>query len=166
MKAHGVAAVLAALVLPLSGGAVFEAVFADESAAFAPLMGWWKGEGRLGFQEGQTEAVNCRATYAAGAQANSLEQSIRCATASGKVEIKSTIIDNGGQLSGTWSELVYNMAGELSGAVTERGYRVSVNGGGNLRADMEIIAKDSLQVIEIKFNGNSLRGLTLVLKKG
>src|SRR5690606_34823167 len=107
----------------------------------------------------------CRATYAAGKTANSLEQNIRCATSAGKVEIVSSVISEGGQLSGTWREQIYNLVGELSGAITERGYRVSVSGS-DLNADMEILAKDGMQIIEIKFNGNALRGLTLVLKKG
>lgn len=165
MKSKWAAALLAVLMLGASGSWEADRARAGDDAAFAPLIGWWKGQGRLGFQEGQTETVNCRTTYANGAAANTLEQKIRCATASGKVEITSTVVNSGGQLSGTWSEHIYNMVGELSGAITERGYRVSVTGS-DLSADMEIIVKDGVQIIEIKFNGNSLRGLTLVLKKG
>ena len=160
----GVAALLAVLMWCLGGGLSAGRVHADD-ASFAPLLGWWKGQGRLGFQEGQIETVTCRATYAAGKVAHSLEQNIRCATSAGKVEIVSSVISEGGQLSGTWREQIYNLVGELSGAITERGYRVSVSGS-DLNADMEILAKDGMQIIEIKFNGNALRGLTLVLKKG
>jgi hypothetical protein len=149
----------------MGGSLASNEVHAADDAPFAPLIGWWKGEGRLGFQEGQTENVSCRATYGNGDSANTLEQNIRCASSSGKVEIESTIINDGGKLSGTWTERIYNLAGDLSGAITERGYRVSV-AGSELSAEMEIIAKNGMQVIEIKFNGNALRGLTLVLKKG
>ena len=28
-----------------------------------PLLGWWTGKGRLGFSNGKTEGVKCRATH-------------------------------------------------------------------------------------------------------
>lgn len=165
MKFQGVAvALVAALMVGLSGFDSHSAHSQDDSA-FAPLLGWWKGQGRLGFQEGQTENVTCRATYKLGDVPTKLEQNIRCATSSGKVEIVSHVTNNGGELSGTWTERIYNLVGDLSGAITERGYRVSVTGS-DVGAEMEIIVRDGMQVIEIKFSGNTLRGLTLVLKKG
>lgn len=165
MKNRWAAALVAVLMLGAGGSIGPDRAHAADASPFAPLIGWWKGEGRLGFREGQTESVTCRATYGAGEAANSLEQNVRCASSSGKVEITSTIINDGGKLSGTWTERVYNLTGDLNGAITERGYRVSV-AGSDLSAEMEIIAKDGMQIIEIKFNGNALRGLTLVLKKG
>lgn len=165
MKNSWAAALAAVLMLGAVSSFGPDRAHAGDDAPFAPLIGWWKGEGRLGFQEGQTESVTCRATYGTGDNANSLEQNVRCASSSGKVEIKSTIINDGGKLSGTWTERVYNLVGDLNGAITERGYRVSVIGS-DLSAEMEIIAKNGMQIIEIKFNGNTLRGLTLVLKKG
>jgi hypothetical protein len=136
-----------------------------EDAPFKTLIGWWGGEGRLGFKEGKTETVKCRVTYMEGQSSNEVTQTIRCASPSGKVEIKSTFTANGKQVSGTWTEQVYNSSGDLSGQITDRGFRVTV-AGTDLRANMDVIVKDKLQVIEIQFDTKALVGMTLVLKKG
>ena len=71
----------------------------------------------------------------------------------------------GGKLTGTWKELVRNMSGDLTGAVTPRGFKVNVRGE-SLTANMDIILVNSKQVIEIQFVNSSLIGLTLVLERG
>ncbi len=158
------------LFFPLSAlaGAVAMGVIpaqAADDAPFKSVIGWWGGDGRLGFREGKNEMVKCRVTYLAGATDREVSQNIRCASPSGKVEIKSTIIANGDQLSGTWAETVYSIAGDLKGSISERGFKVEVSGG-QLGAHMDVIVKEALQVIEIKFTSETLVGMTLVLKKG
>ena len=138
---------------------------AADEAPFKSVIGWWGGEGRLGFKEGKTEIVKCRVTYFEGASNLEVAQNIRCASSSGKVEIKSNIIAKGDQVSGTWSELVYNINGDLSGTITEQGFKVEVSGG-EFGAQMDVIVKGALQVIEIKFRSETLVGMTLILKRG
>ncbi|MBN8911857.1 MAG: hypothetical protein J0H65_07310 [Rhizobiales bacterium] len=135
---------------------------------FANLDGWWGGIGRLRFKDGKTEDVKCRATYFIEGEGNELKQTIRCASASGKIEVKSTVRHAAGKLSGEWHEAMYNINGVLAGDVTERGYRVSVEGkeGSTLSANMEIIVKDKRQMVEIQFFSETLIGLTLMLNKG
>lgn len=138
---------------------------AAEGAPFQSVIGWWAGEGRLGFKEGKTEIVKCRVTYQRGETDREVAQNIRCASPSGKVEIKGSIVADGNKVSGTWSELVYNINGKLSGEITDRGFKVEVSGG-EFGAHMDVIVKDNLQVIEIKFRSETLVGMTLILKKG
>jgi hypothetical protein len=139
--------------------------FADPASPFKDLPGRWVGDGRLGFKEGKFEAVKCRATYFLSDDGVELTQNIRCASASGNVEVKSAIKHNGDALSGTWNELIYNLGGDLSGQVTPNGFRISVRGEG-LTANMEVIVREGKQIIEIQFFSNTLVGLTLVLSKG
>lgn len=135
------------------------------SSPFSGLTGRWVGTGRLGFREGKkVETVECRVTYFEK-KPDELEQNIRCATPSGKVEIKSLITHAAGVLKGSWSELIYDLKGELSGQVTPRGFRVAVSGP-DLSATMDIIVRDGKQVIEIHFHNSTLSGLTLILAKG
>src|SRR5512137_1756509 len=61
------------------------------SGSLANLPGRWAGEGRLGFKDGKAESVTCRATYFAATDAPGLKQTIRCASASGKIELKSRL---------------------------------------------------------------------------
>jgi hypothetical protein len=135
---------------------------------FASLEGWWGGAGRLRFKDGRNEDVKCRATYIIEGDANTLKQTIRCASGSGKIEVKSTVAHSNGKLSGEWTEQMYNVNGVLDGEVTPRGFRVTVKGtkGTELSANMDIIVKDTKQMVEIQFFSETLIGLTLLLNKG
>jgi hypothetical protein len=138
----------------------------QKSAPFKDLPGRWVGEGRLGLTEGKTEKVQCRATYFVNPAGNELKQNIRCASASGKIEVKSLVnASQDGKLTGTWNELVYNLGGEMTGEVTERGLRIVVRAG-DLTANMDVIVMNDRQIVEIQFFNSALRGLTLILKKG
>jgi hypothetical protein len=138
---------------------------ADNALPFKDVLGRWIGEGRLGFRGGNNEVVKCRVTYAAPDSPDRLQQSIRCAAASGSIEVKSLIVYQDGALKGTWSEQLHNMNGEVTGTVNPNGFRVFVRGP-DLSANMDIIVKETRQVIEIQFQGSSLIGLTLALTKG
>jgi hypothetical protein len=138
----------------------------QKSAPFKELPGRWIGEGRIGLKEGKTEKVQCRATYFVNSAGNELKQNIRCASASGKIEVKSLVTaSKEGKLSGTWNELMYNLGGEMTGEVTERGLRIVVRAG-DLTANMDVIVMNDRQIVEIQFFNSALRGLTLILKKG
>ena len=129
------------------------------------LAGRWVGEGRLGVKGNPTEQVKCRVTYVYVQDGDQLKQSIRCASAGGNVEVHSVVSHVAGKLTGTWQEVVRNMSGDLSGAVTPRGFKVNVRGA-DLTANMDIILVNAKQVIEIQFINSSLLGLTLVLERG
>jgi hypothetical protein len=137
----------------------------NKDAPFKELPGRWVGEGRLGLTDGKTESVKCRATYFVNAPGNELKQNIRCASASGKIEVKSVVNAKDGKLSGTWNELVYNLGGEMNGDVTQRGFRIAVRAG-DQTANMDVIVMNDRQIVEIQFFSSALRGLTLILKKG
>lgn len=132
---------------------------------FEGLAGLWSGQGRLGFKDGKVETVTCRTTYFVAADGEELKQNIRCASGGAKIEVKSVVKHAAGKLAGTWEETVYNKTGDITGEVTPRGFRVSVKGS-DVDANMDIIVKDTRQMIEIHFADTTLLGLTLVLTKG
>ena len=138
---------------------------AEEPSPFAKVMGRWLGEGRLGIRDGITEHVKCRATYVVSGQGEQVRQTIRCATDSSSVEVQSTVAHASGKLTGTWRELSRDWSGELTGNVTANGFKVAVKGS-ELNANMDIIVRDTRQIIEIQFIDSSLIGLTLILTKG
>lgn len=153
------AAALVLFAIPDCGRAA-----ADNASPFGSLPGRWSGEGRLGFTDGKSEAVKCRVTYILAETVNQLKQTIRCGSTSGKVEVQSLVTEQAGQLTGTWSERVHNLDGELTGQVTKFGFRVTAKGG-DFAANMDIIVKGVRQVVEIKFQSSALIGLTLALTK-
>lgn len=144
--------------LPLRAQAV-------DVSPFEKLLGRWVGEGRLGVRDNATEQVKCRVTYIAPDAPDQMQQTIRCASASGSIEVRSQVAHAAGNLTGTWTELERKMHGELTGTVTPRGFRVNVKGE-NLHANMDIVILGAKQVIEIQFIDSSLIGLTLILDKG
>lgn len=158
-----------ALVVALAVASLSTEVGAEDrrtpAEPFAPLIGWWSGEGRLGFKQGQVEAVKCRATYQTGDTPKRLEQNIRCAAASGAIEVRASVLEDAGKLSGTWKERLHNLGGDISGEITPRGFRVNVTGE-QLTAGMDIILRGDRQIVEIQFHNSSLVGLTLLLQKG
>lgn len=129
------------------------------------LVGRWTGEGRLGFAESKFENVKCRVTYLRTETPGQLKQNIRCASASGNIEVLSELQQNGAELTGHWTETVRNMSGELTGQITPTGFRVEIKGA-DLNAHMDIIAKGARQLVEIQFNNSTLVGLSLMLAKG
>lgn len=138
------------------------------SNPFATLAGWWGGKGRLKFKDGKMEEVRCRATYFVEDEGDALRQNIRCASQSGKIELKSQVSHVQGVLSGEWREEMYNVSGTLNGGVTPHGFRVEVKStnGSSLAANMDIIVKERRQLVEIQFFSETLVGLTLLLEKG
>ena len=138
---------------------------AQSANTLVSLAGRWVGEGRLGIKDNPPESVKCRATYIAGANADQLKQTIRCATAGGAIEVISDVTNTAGVLKGTWKETMHNMGGDLEGQITSSGFRIVVKGA-ELAANMEIIAKNEQQIVEIQFYNSPMIGLTLVLKKG
>lgn len=138
---------------------------AGSVSPFAALAGRWVGEGRFGIKDNPPESVKCRATYIAGATADELKQTIRCATAGGSIEVISAIQHSGGILKGEWKETTHNIAGQLEGEVTAKGFHIVVKGS-ELAANMDVLVRSDAQMVEIQFHNSSLIGLTLLLKKG
>jgi len=138
---------------------------AVDISPFERLVGRWVGEGRLGIRDNPTETVKCRVTYIHVKAEDQLRQTIRCASAGGNVEVQSLVSHLSGTLFGSWKELTRDMAGEMSGTVTPKGFRVAVKGQ-SLNANMDIVLLGARQVIEIQFINSSLIGLTLILEKG
>lgn len=168
-KRTSVKAIAAALIAMLAASGAPAVKAAPQAVGpFANIEGWWGGQGRLRFKDGKTEDVKCRATYFVEADGNELKQNIRCASGGGKIDVKSVVRHADGQLKGEWNEQMYNITGVLEGAVTDRGFRVTVKGteGSSLSANMDIIVKDTRQMVEIQFFSESLIGLTLMLTKG
>ena len=136
----------------------------QQSDSFQPLLGWWTGKGRLGFSNGKTEEVRCRATYRRAQDGDGLLQALRCATASGAIEVKSSVERQGDELTGTWSETKYNFNGQVAGKVIPNGFRVFITGSG-VKANMTVAVRNERHIVEIQFTDSSLIGLTMIFSR-
>jgi hypothetical protein len=104
---------------------------------FLGLSGHWSGAGTVAMTNGVTERIRCKATYAVNATGKAVQQTLRCASDSYRVEISSTVISEGGSLSGSWAEATRGVSGNISGRASgaEIVTNVAGAGGPSRRAD-------------------------------
>jgi hypothetical protein len=95
----------------------------------AALAGSWSGGGLIVLTNDIQERLRCRANHTFAASSSSLALSIRCASDNYKFELSSTVIERGGQISGSWREASYNVSGTISGRVA--GNRVTATARGD-----------------------------------
>jgi hypothetical protein len=88
---------------------------AQASGPFAGMAGVWMGAGTVTLDDGSTEHVRCRATYAVGSGGNGLQQTLTCASDSYKFNLSSNLTAQGAAVSGTWNEASRNINGNIEG---------------------------------------------------
>ena len=98
------------LVAAISGSASHA-----QSGPFAGMAGNWTGGGTVTLDDGSSERLRCRASYAVGAGGTGLNQSLTCASDSYRFILSSNVVAQGGALSGTWSESSRGVNGTLEG---------------------------------------------------
>ena len=131
------------LVASVSGSASYA-----QSAPFAGMAGVWSGSGTVTLDDGSSEKIRCRATYAVGDNGNGLNQSLVCASDSYKFDLRSDLISNGGSLSGSWSETSRNINGILQGSARAGTFRVLATAAG-FSADITLVTKGNSQSVSI-----------------
>jgi hypothetical protein len=95
-----------------------------QSAPFAGLAGAWSGSGTILLSDGSKERLRCKANYRVANGENALQQTLRCASDSYKIELSSDVTSEGGRVSGSWSEASRGISGTLQGRAS--GGRISV----------------------------------------
>ena len=96
-----------------------------QSGPFTGMAGNWSGGGTVTLDDGSTERIRCRATYAVGEGGNGLNQTLTCASDSYKFDLAGNVVAEGGSLSGTWSETSRNVSGNLQGRGAGGNFQVS-----------------------------------------
>jgi hypothetical protein len=94
--------------------------FGRSEGPFANFAGNWRGSGRVVTTDGKSERLTCRATYSVAAGAESLSQSLVCASDSYRVDIRSNIVSNGHDIQGSWQEATHNANGGIVGTMDDR----------------------------------------------
>jgi hypothetical protein len=154
--------VAAAVVLGLS--LVATESMAQSSRPFAGMSGVWSGRGTISLEGGAREAIRCRATYAVRGDGNGLQQTLRCASDSYKMELSSNVIASGGRLTGTWSEATRNISGELRGTTSGGHFHVTVNAG-SFSADLSLTTQGNSQAVVIRSESGEFRGANIRLSR-
>jgi len=143
-------------------------VASPSSAAgpFADLSGYWTGGGNITMSSGSSERIRCKATYAVNDAGNSLNQSIRCASDSYRLEITANVTVSGGAISGTWTEATRHATGNLSGRASSSEIQARVDGTG-FSAGLQVRFHGDKQTVSIRpTEGTDVANVAITLRKG
>jgi hypothetical protein len=137
---------------------------AQSLGPFAGLEGAWSGGGTILVGDSGTERIRCRATYTVDGQGNNLHQSIRCASDSYRFDLASSVVNEGGRLTGAWSEATRNVGGNIEGRAGRGQYNAIVSGIG-FNASLTMVAKGNRQSVTINSKETNLRGVQITLAR-
>jgi len=150
------AALLFAAFVPLSASYA-------QSGPFAGMAGVWSGGGTVTLDDGSTERIRCRATYAVGAGGNGLNQSLTCASDSYRFNLSSNVIASGGSLSGTWGESTRGITGSLEGRGANGNFQVVASAPG-FTASISLTTRGNRQSVVIRAE-SQFRGASISLSR-
>lgn len=162
MHACTLAAITALAFLGTAGRA---AQGEPESGAFSALYGTWSGAGVIKKSNGTSERIRCRSTDER-AGTTSLRLRLRCASDSYNFDLTATVIDDGGSISGIWSETTRNASGSLRGRSAGNGRQVqAVAQGAAFTANLTLTTRGTKQSILILSPGSEVPEVTITLDK-
>jgi hypothetical protein len=133
---------------------------------FLGLSGHWSGSGTVTMTNGAAERIRCRATYAVNATGKAVQQILRCASDSYRLEISSNVMSEGGSLSGSWTEATRGISGSISGRASGSEIMANVSGDG-FAARLDVRTHGDKQSVTIRPQGGTdVTAVSIALRKG
>ena len=151
-------ALVTLLLATVSGSASFA-----QSGPFAGMAGSWSGGGTVTLDDGSTERIRCRASYAVGAGGNGLNLSLICASASYKFDLRGNVVAERGVLSGNWSESSRGVNGTLQGRGAGGNFQVTASAPG-FNAGISLVTRGNRQSVAIRAE-EGFRGANISLSR-
>jgi hypothetical protein len=151
-------AAVALLVASVFGSASYA-----QSGPFAGLAGNWSGAGTVMLDDGSTERIRCRASYAISANGTGLNQTLVCASDSYKFDLRSNVTAEGQSLSGGLTESTRGVSGLLQGHVAGGIIQVIANIAGTT-ANITLTTRGNKQSVAIR-SGGSFRAANVSLSR-
>lgn len=145
-------------VAALSGTASYA-----QTGPFAGMAGHWSGGGTVTLDDGSSERLRCRASYAVGAGGNGLNLNLICASDSYKFDLKGDVVSERGALSGTWNESGRGISGTLAGRGANGDFKVVASTAG-FTSNISLTTRDNKQSVAIKTDG-PIRGANISLSR-
>jgi hypothetical protein len=127
------------------------------------MAGVWAGGGTVTLDDGGTERIRCRATYAVGAGGDGLNLSLICASDSYKFDLRGDVTSDHGTLSGTWSESSRGVTGSLEGRGANGNFRVVASAAG-FTANISLSTRGNRQSVVINAE-NGFRGASIAMSR-
>ena len=155
--AFAIATLLAASVWSGSG-------HAQAGGPFVGMAGVWSGGGTVTLDDGSTERIRCRATYAVGAGGSGLQQTLTCASDSYKFNLSSNVTAQGPAISGSWSETSRNINGNIEGRAGGGVIQVVASAPG-FNANISLTTRGNKQSVVIRAE-SQFKGASISLTRG
>jgi hypothetical protein len=95
---------------------------------FAGMAGNWAGGGTVTLDDGSKERIRCRASYTVAGP--NMDLTLTCASDSYKFNLQASVVDQGGTVSGNWTESSRNIGGSLQGRGSGGSYDVVASAAG------------------------------------
>jgi hypothetical protein len=149
-------AVLGSVLLAASGSA-------ETAIAFTGLGGTWSGSGHVRLEGGQREAIRCSANYTPRGGGTAMGLALRCASASGRIELRASLQSRGNRVFGSWEERSYNVSGDVSGVAAGSNLRLLFSG--SLSGAMLVTTTGNSQSISVRTDASALQGVNVSLRR-
>jgi len=89
---------------------------------------------------------------------------LRCASASNKIELRATLNSTGSRIAGNWEERTFNVGGSASGQANGNTIRLAIDAG-VLAGSMSVVTNGASQTISVRTDGAALKGVNISLRR-
>ena len=137
---------------------------AAAAGPFDGMSGSWSGSGKILLASGASERIRCRANYAVAAGGKNLRQTLKCASDSFNFELQSNVSANGDAISGSWSEVTRNVAGQVSGRARGNQIEALVETLG-FSASLTMVTQGSRQSVAIRSERQDFAGVSITMSR-
>jgi hypothetical protein len=132
-----------------------------QSGPFAGMAGRWSGSGTVTLDDGSSERIRCRATYAVSGP--SMEMTLTCASDAYKFNLAANVVAQGSEISGTWSEASRNVSGNLQGRGGGGNFQVVASAAG-FNANISMHTSGNKQSVILRAD-SQFRGANIALSR-
>jgi len=161
-KAGTVGRLIFAAVTLFAASAYAPASYA-QTAPFAGIAGNWSGGGTVTLDDGSSERLRCKASYAVGAGGDGLNLSLLCASDSYKFDLRANVVSDRGALSGSWSEAGRGVNGTLEGRGANGNFQVAATAAG-FSANISLTTHGNKQSVVIR-SESAFRAANITLSR-
>ena len=134
-----------------------------QAGPFAGMAGYWSGSGSVTLDDGSTERIRCRASYAVGEGGHGLNQTLTCASDSYKFDLRTNVVAEGSSIKGTWSEGSRNINGSIEGRGANGNFEVVASAPG-FNANISLTTRGNRQSVVIR-GENQFRSASITLRR-
>jgi hypothetical protein len=149
--------------LAILAASAFSTPSQAQSGPFNGLAGVWSGAGSVTLDDGSSERIRCKATYAVGEGGRGLNQTLACASDSYKFDLRSNVMAEGNEITGSWSEMSRNISGTIQGRSGAGLIQVTASAAG-FSANIAVSTRGNRQSVSIKSEG-AFRSATINLSR-